>query len=118
MRLTMEQKRAVTAKQAARYRAQKDRKRREAVLDEVRRLTDYNRRYATWLLRRHGTVRLMRLSDGTLLKLVVGQHNPRRRTPRPRTYDQGVRKHLIGLCDYFDQMCGKRLVAVLPPMQK
>jgi hypothetical protein len=108
MRLTMEQKRAVTAKQAARYRAQKDRKERGQVLDEVQRLTEYNRHYAAWLLRRHGTVRLMRLADGTLLKLVVGQRNPRRPARRPRIYDHGVMKHLIEVWDCFDQMCGKR----------
>ena len=112
----MEQKRAVTAKQAARYRAQKDRKGRAQVLEEVQRLTDYNRHYAAWLLRRHGTVRLMHLADGTLLKLVVGQRNQRRPTRRPCIYDQGVKKHLIGLWECFDQMCGKRLVAVLPQM--
>jgi hypothetical protein len=116
MRLTMEQKRAVTAKQAARYRGQKDRKGRGQVLDEVQRLTDYNRHYAAWLLRRHGTVRLMRLADGTLLKLVVGQRNPHRPARRTRIYDHGVKKHLIEVWDCFDQMCGKRLVAVLPQM--
>jgi hypothetical protein len=50
MRLAMDQKRPVTAKLAAHYRAQKGRKAREHLLDDVVRLTDYNRHYAAWIL--------------------------------------------------------------------
>jgi len=116
MRWTLDQKRAVTAKQAARYRGQKRRAARSQTLDEVQRLTEYNRRYAAWLLRNVGKVRLVKAPDGSLVKLVVGQRNRRRATHRPRRYDQRVKKVLLFLWECFDQMCGKRLVALLPQM--
>lgn len=116
MRLTLDQKQAVTAKQAARYRSQRRRGARSQMLDEVQRLTEYNRHYVAWLLRNVGRVRLLKAADGSLVKLLVGQHNKRRSTRRPRLYDQRVKKVLVYLWECFDQMCGKRLVAVLPQM--
>ena len=53
-------------------------------------------------------------ADGKPVRLVVGSRNPRRQAQRPRTYDQAVKKLLVGLWECFDQMCGKRLVAGLP----
>ncbi len=116
MRLTLDQKRAVTAKQAAHYRAQRDRKGRIQALDELQRLTEYNRHYAAWLLRHLGTVRLVEAADGSLVKLVVGARNRRRPPRRARIYDQAVKKVLVYLWECFDQMCGKRLAAILPQM--
>jgi len=116
MRLTLDQKRAVTAKQAAHYRAQADRKGRIGILNEVQRLTEYNRHYAAWLLRRVGTVRWVEAPGGRRVKLMVGQRNARRPARRVRTYDQRVKKVLLYLWECFDQMCGKRLVAILPQM--
>jgi hypothetical protein len=95
MRLTMEQKRAISAKVAARYRAQRGRKARARVLDEVVELTEYNRHYAAWVLRRFGTARLVRGATGTLVKLVVGRRNKRRATLRPRKYDEAVKRVLL-----------------------
>jgi hypothetical protein len=112
----MDQKRAVTAKLAARYRAQKGRGARGAVLDELVRLSEYNRHYAAWVLRHFGKERLVRVADGTLVKLVVGHRNRRRPTVRPRKYDEAVKRVLAYLWDCFDQMCGKRLAAILPQM--
>jgi hypothetical protein len=116
MRLTLEQRRAVTAKQAARYRAQQGRKGRTQVLNEVLGVTEYDRHYAAWLLRHFGKTRVIQDEKGGVVKLVVGRRNKRRRSERQRTYDQRVKKLLVYLWDCFDQMCGKRLVAVLPQM--
>lgn len=116
MRLSMDQRRAVTAKLAARYRAQRGRAARTALLNELVRISDYNRHYAAWVLRHFGTKRLVRAADGTLVKLVVGRRNKRRPTVRPRKYDEAVKRVLVYLWDWFDQMCGKRLVAILPQM--
>ena len=93
----MDQKRAVTAKQAARYRGHRRCSSRSGVLDEVQRLTDYNRHYAAWLLRNVGKVRLVKAADGSLVKLVVGQRNKRRATRRPPHYDQRVKEVLLYL---------------------
>jgi hypothetical protein len=109
----MEQKRAVTARQAERYRAQRSRKARSRILGEVVRLTDYNRRYAGHLLRNYGKSRLIRGSDGRLMRVVVGRRRKRRVAVRPRYYDAAVAKILIDLWDCFDQMCGKRLAAIM-----
>ncbi len=116
MRLTLDQKRGVTAKQAALYRKQRRRAARSQLLDEAERLTEYNRHYAAWLLRHVGRVRVVEGPDGSLVKLVVGQHNKRRASRRPRRYDQRVKRVLLYLWECFDQMCGKRLVAVVPQM--
>jgi hypothetical protein len=112
----MDQKRAVSAKLAANYRAQGGRKARGRVLDDVVKLTEYNRHYAAWILRHFGTRRLVRALDGTVVKLVVGRRNRRRAMVRPRKYDEAVKRLLLYLWDCFDQMCGKRLAALLPQM--
>jgi hypothetical protein len=112
----MDQKRAVTGKLAAQYRAQTKRKARKHLLDDVVKLTEYNRHYAAWLLRNFGNKRLLRGADGVLVKLVAGHRNKRRPTVRPRKYNEEVKRVLVYLWDCFDQMCGKRLVAILPQM--
>ncbi len=112
----MEQKRAVTAKQAAHYRAQRGRKVRAQLLDGMVKLTEYNRHYTAWLLRNFGRERLLKGPDGKPVRLVVGRRNRRRAAARPRTYDEAVKKVLVFLWDCFDQMCGKRLAAILPQM--
>jgi len=116
MRLTMEQKRAVSAKMASKYRGQPGRKARGQVLDQVVELTQYNRHYAAWVLRHLGKTRLVQALDGTLVKLVVGRRNRRRAAARPRKYDEPVKRLLLYLWDCFDQMCGKRLAALLPQL--
>lgn len=110
----MDQKRAVTGKLAAKYRGCKGRKQRGKILAQVQELTGYNRHYAGWLLRNFGKIRLLQDAEGKPVRLVVGSRNPRRQVLRPRTYDQGVKKLLVWLWESFDQMCGKRLVALLP----
>ena len=114
MRLTMDQKRAVTGKLAAKYRACRERKQRGKILAQVQELTGYNRHYAGWLLRNFGKTRLLQDAEGKPVRLVVGSRNLRRQAVRPHTYDQAVKKLLVWLWECFDQMCGKRLVAVLP----
>ncbi len=110
----MEQKRAVSSKLAAKYRACRQRKQRSEILQQVVELTSYCRHYAAWVLRNLGKVRFVQSSSGELVRLVVGQRNKRRPAVRARTYDESVRKVVVALWESFDQMCGKRLVAILP----
>jgi hypothetical protein len=110
----MDQKRAVTGKLAERYRGCKARKKRARILTEVQELTGYNRHYAAWLLRNFGKTRLLQDLQGQSVHLVVGRRNPRRPALRRRKYDQAVKEWLLLLWECFDQMCGKRLVAILP----
>jgi hypothetical protein len=114
MRLTMDQKRAVTGKLAAKYRSCSTRTQRAKILEDVQELTGYNRHYTAWLLRNFGRARLLRDSKGKPVRLVVGRRNLRRPVVRPRKYDAAVKKILALLWECFDQMCGKRLVAILP----
>jgi len=116
MRLTMDQKRAVTAKLAAKYRGCTGRKQRSRILSQLQELTGYNRHYAGWLLRNFGKTRLLQDGEGKPVRLVVGSRNPRRPVVRMRTYDGAVKKLLVWLWESFDQMCGKRLVALLPDL--
>jgi len=88
MRLTLGQKRAVTVKQAARYRGHGRRSSRGRMLDEVQRLTDY----AAWLLRNVGKVSLVKTAGSRLVKLVIGQVNKRGAARRLRHCDRRVEK--------------------------
>jgi hypothetical protein len=100
MRLTMQERKAVTAKMRERYR-QASKKQKGHLLDELVALTGYNRWYAVGLLR--------------------GQSRPRPRAAasrparhRRRTYDAAVAAALQSIWMIMDCICGKRLVAVLP----
>jgi hypothetical protein len=102
MRLTMKERRAVTAVMRARYyRARKKQKGR--LLDELVALTGYSRWYAVGLLR----------GDGVTPEGQRGQH-PKRRRQRPRLYDGVVLAALRRVWVIMDCLCGKRLAAVLP----
>ena len=110
----MEQKKAVTAKLAAKYRGSRSRAQRSAILQQVVDLTSYDRHYAAWVLRNFGKARIIRAPTGEVVRLVIGRKNTRRPTVRRRKYDEAVRKVVLLLWESFDQMCGKRLAAILP----
>jgi hypothetical protein len=114
MRLKMRTKRAVTARQASSYRAARSRKLRGRIIEGVVKHTGYSWHYAGWLLRNLGKIRWVVGPEGKPVRLVVGRHKKRRPVIRPRKYGEEVKRVLIYLWDCFDQMCGKRLVAVLP----
>ena len=112
MRLTMDQKRAVSGILAGNYRGCKSRKERIRILDEMLELTKYNRHYAAWLLRHYGKRRFVRSSSGKLVRLVVGKKNKRRPTRRPRKYGEAVKRELAYIWDAFG-LCGKRMKAMM-----
>jgi hypothetical protein len=114
MRMNMAKKRVLTEAQAGKYRGLARRKDRGRVLDDLVKLTRYNRHYAAWLLRNYGRRRLVRAADGRMVRLVVGRRNRRRASARACRYDERVRELLVLVWDTFDQMCGKRLAAILP----
>ena len=116
MRLSMDQKRVITERLSAKYRACRKHRQRSQILDEVVEITDYERHYAAWLLRNMGKQRLVKFATGEVVRLVIGRHNKRRPTARPRTYDSSAARVVILLWESFDQMCGKRLVAILPQL--
>ena len=110
----MEQRRAVGAKLAAKYRGSASQKERAAILEQMVELSGYDRHYAAWMLRNFGTSRLVQTPAGDVVRLVVGCRNKRRPVVRTCTYDQAVKEVLVLIWESFDQMCGKRLVAILP----
>jgi hypothetical protein len=112
----MEQKQAITGRLASKYRGSAFKKKRSRILDEVQELTGYNRHYAAWLLRNYGKRRVVTDAQGQPAQLVVGKKNKRRAAKRRCIYDQAVRNEILFLWDCFDQMCGKRLVAMLPDL--
>jgi hypothetical protein len=69
MRLTMKERRSVTAVVAKRYN-KATKKEKGTILGEYTQLTGYNRCYAAFLLRNHG--RRMRISNNTVL--VIREH--------------------------------------------
>lgn len=112
----MGEKRAVTGKQAENYRAARSHEERGRIIDGVVKHAGYSRHYAGWLLRNFGMSHLVRGRAGDAVRLVVGRYNPRRPVVRPLQYGEAVKKVVVHLWDCFDQMCGKRLVAVLPTL--
>jgi len=109
--LTMGQRQGVTVKLAKRYRgASKEEKGR--ILDTLVKVTEYNRCYASWVLRHYGRRRLMKI-DGQMVELVAVNVAKRRQAPRPRIYDEPVVKTLKLIWESFDYMCGQRLAVFL-----
>lgn len=104
MRLTMKERKAVTAVMVARYRRM-SKKQKGRLLDELVALTGYNRWYAVGLLRGDG-----RSSRGRLARAAV---RPRQRR---RLYDATVLTALRQVWVIMDCICGKRLAPVLPEM--
>jgi len=109
MGLDMHQRKAVTEKQASRYRAG-SKKEKSRILDEFIALTGYNRKYAIHLLSNCGKYTLTRI-DGRLvqLKATHTRSGGSERRGRKRYYDEQVEAAVITLWQVFGPMCGKRL---------
>ena len=110
MRLTMKEKRSITKVIADRYK-QASKKEKSAILDEFIKLTGYNRCYGSWLLASNGktiTVAAGLSIQGDLLK-------PSEKVAT-RIYDDKVVAALLKLWMIMDQICGKRLAAILPEL--
>ena len=109
MGLKMTPRKAVTSEAAKRYRTA-SKKQKSRILDEHVALTGRNRSYLSWLLRCWGTT-IVERRGGEVVRIVVGQRQKRRRSPR--VYDEQVVAALRKVWYLFGCLCGKRLVAVL-----
>jgi hypothetical protein len=110
MRLTMKEKRSITKVIADRYK-KASKKEKSVILDEFIKLTGYNRGYGSWLLASNGktiTVAAGLSIQGDLLK-------PAEKVAT-RIYDDQVVVALLKLWMIMDQICGKRLAAILPEL--
>jgi hypothetical protein len=107
MRLTMKERRSVTAVVAKRYQ-KATKKEKGAIVGEYTQLTGYNRCYAAFLLRNHG--RRMRINYKTVL---VGDCRKRVKRSRDRTYDEQVVRVLKRVWLIMGFICGKRLKPAL-----
>ena len=107
MRLTMREKRSVTAIVASRYR-KATKKEKYIILGEFTQLNGYNRCYAAFLLREHG--KRLRVNTNTVL---VGDFRKRIKRNKPRIYDDKVESALKKIWFLMDCICGKRLAPML-----
>ncbi len=107
MRLTMREKRSVTAIVASRYR-EATKKEKYIILGEFTQLNGYNRCYAAFLLREHG--KRLRVNTNTVL---VGDFRKRIKRNKPRIYDDKVESALKKIWFLMDCICGKRLAPML-----
>lgn len=116
MRLTMKERRSVSAVVAKRYQ-KSTKKEKSTILGEYTQLTGYNRCYAAFLLRNHG--RRMRVNNNTVL---VGDCRKKVKRTRDRTYDEQVVRVLKKVWQIMGFICGKRLKAalkeVIPTLEK
>ena len=116
MRLTMKERRSVSAVVAKRYQ-KATKKDKDIILGEYTQLTGYNRCYAAFLLRNHG--RRIRINNNTVL---VGDFRKRVKRIRGRTYDEQVVRALKRVWLIMGFICGKRLKPalkeVIPVLEK
>src|SRR4030042_2682644 len=110
MRLTLKEKRKATKITAARYQ-KASKKHKGIILDEFMALTDYDRCYASYLLKNHG--KKVRINNKTV---VVGDISKRHKRQHQRTYGEDVLKSLKQIWVIMDCICGKRLRPMLNEM--
>ncbi|MGH9958164.1 MAG: DDE-type integrase/transposase/recombinase [Pyrinomonadaceae bacterium] len=108
MRLTMEQRSAVVARTALRYK-QAGKKEKGLILAEFIKLTEYARAYARQVLHKHG--RRIRVDQQTVLVADAKKKLPG--SKRPRVYDEKVVAILIKIWKIMDYICGKRLQPIM-----
>ena len=82
-------------------------KEKSRILDTLVKITDYNRCYASWVLRHYGKRHLMKI-EGQMVELVAMNVPKQPQVPRPRVYDEPVAKTLQLIWETFDRMCGQR----------
>lgn len=116
MRLTMKERRSVSAVVAKRYQ-KATKKEKGTILGEYTELTGYNRCYAAFLLRNQG--RRMRINDNTVL---VGDCRKKVKRTRDRIYDERLVRVLKRVWLIMGFICGKRLKPelkeVIPILEK
>ena len=116
MRLTMKERRSVSAVVAKRYQ-KATKKEKGTILGEYTELTGYNRCYAAFLLGNQG--RRMRINDNTVL---VGDCRKKVKRTRDRIYDERLVRVLKRVWLIMGFICGKRLKPelkeVIPILEK
>jgi hypothetical protein len=110
MKLTMAEKKKVTAAMAAHYRAG-SKKEKGVILGEYLKLTGYNRKYAIHLLANVGKEQWVK-DKGKAVR-VKAEHKKRKKREYPRYYDEAVKKALEKVWKTFDYQCGKLLAPFL-----
>jgi len=110
MKPSRSEKKALSSEIAARHRME-TKIGKQAILDEFCRTTGYHPKCAVQVLNSWG--KKIRVIDGEVVELVVGEpQNPRKRT-RERIYDEHVQEALRELWELFDYQCGKRLIVLM-----
>ena len=108
MELSMQVKRAVVEKLAGRYRRAR-KKEKKTILDEFIQTTDYNRKYASYLLSNWGRKIIIRKGGQTLIMILGGMKKKLARK-KNKIYD----KEILGLVKKFwaesGFLCGKLLL--------
>ncbi|MCX8014533.1 MAG: transposase [candidate division WOR-3 bacterium] len=110
MALTMHEKKIITKEIAKRYNRAK-KKQKSLILDELVALTDYNRCYASLVLRNwHRKLKIYQ-NGKTIILTPTNQHKQKRN--KPRIYDDKVLAALKQVWLICDCICGKRLAPYL-----
>jgi hypothetical protein len=107
MRLTMQERKAVTKGMAEQYRRASKGKKGQ-ILEQYVKATGYDRHYAAWLLRNHG--KRVEFRPGVVLE---GSAARRPRPGRKREYGEEVLQALKKVWEMLDYISGKRLAPAL-----
>jgi len=109
----MKTRKQLTKHYAERYRKAKSKKEKSQILDDFCQLMNYNRNYASWLLRNCGKKIVVRSKTGERT-ILVGDINKRITRKRKKIYDLKVKRALVKVWRIMDYPCGKRLAPMLP----
>ena len=109
----MKTRKQLTKHYAERYRRAKSKKEKSQILDDFCQLMNYNRKYASWLLRNCGKKIVVRSKTGERT-ILVGDINKRITRKRKKIYDLKVKRALVKVWRIMDYPCGKRLAPMLP----
>ena len=109
----MKTRKQLTKHYAERYRKAKSKKEKSQILDDFCQLMNYNRNYASWLLRNCGKKIVVRSKTGERT-ILVGDINKRITRKRKKIYDSKVKRALVKVWRIMDYPCGKRLAPMLP----
>lgn len=106
MGLTIMEKRSITREIAKRYQSSSKHE-KTVILNEITKLTGYNRCYASCLLKNYGK------KIFTKKAIIVGDNRKRIKNKRPKTYDEKTLNILKQIWFICDCICGKRLAPLL-----
>jgi hypothetical protein len=111
MELSMNERKPIIREFAVRYRAAKAKTEKSAILTEFIIFTGFNRKYAIGILGSEGKTKLLRLNEKPVKALIT--HKTRKKRVYEKQFGPDITACVMKLWEFFNGMCGKRLVTLI-----